>query len=70
VREGLKRQVTAPVRWEESMRRLRAEGVEMFVEVGPGKVLSGLLRQIDRAAECLRGEDVATLNEVVARLAP
>ncbi len=70
VREGLKRQVTAPVRWEESMRRLRAEGVEMFVEVGPGKVLSGVLRQIDRSAECLRVEDVATLNEVVARLAP
>jgi [acyl-carrier-protein] S-malonyltransferase len=70
VREGLKRQVTAPVRWEESMRRLRAEGVEMFVEVGPGKVLSGLLRQIDHSAECLRVEDVATLNEVVARLAP
>jgi [acyl-carrier-protein] S-malonyltransferase len=69
VREGLKRQVTAPVRWEESMRRLRAEGVEMFLEVGPGKVLSGLLRQIDRSAECLRVEDVATLNEVVARLA-
>jgi len=70
VREGLKRQVTAPVRWEMSMRRLRAEGVEMFVEVGPGKVLSGLLRQIDRTAECLRVEDVATLSKVVARLAP
>jgi [acyl-carrier-protein] S-malonyltransferase len=70
IREGLKRQVTAPVRWEESMRRLRAEGVELFVEVGPGKVLSGLLRQIDRAAECLRVEDLTTLNEVVARLAP
>jgi [acyl-carrier-protein] S-malonyltransferase len=68
VREGLKRQVTATVRWEESVRRLRQEGVEIFVEVGPGKVLSGLVRQIDRAAECLRVEDVATLNEVVARL--
>jgi [acyl-carrier-protein] S-malonyltransferase len=70
VREGLKQQVTAPVRWEESVRRLRAEGVEQFVEVGPGKVLSGLVRQIDRAAECLRVEDSVTLNEVVARLAP
>lgn len=70
VREGLKQQVTAPVRWEESIQRLRAEGVELFVEVGPGKVLSGLVRQIDRAAECLRVEDSATLNEVVARLAP
>jgi [acyl-carrier-protein] S-malonyltransferase len=69
VREGLKQQVTAPVRWEESIRRLRAEGVELFVEVGPGKVLSGLVRQIDRAAECLRVEDSATLSEVTARLA-
>jgi len=68
VREGLKQQVTAPVRWEESIRRLRAEGVELFVEVGPGKVLSGLVRQIDRTAECLRVEDSATLNEVTSRL--
>lgn len=70
IREGLKQQVTAPVRWEESIRRLRAEGVELFVEVGPGKVLSGLVRQIDRAAECLRVEDSATLSEVTARLTP
>lgn len=69
-REGLKRQVTSPVRWEESMRALRSEGVEIFVEVGPGKVLCGLLRQIDPAsgAQCLGVEDVATLNEAVARL--
>jgi [acyl-carrier-protein] S-malonyltransferase len=70
IREGLKQQVTAPVRWEESIRRLRAEGVELFVEVGPGKVLSGLVRQIDRAAECLRVEDSATLSEVLRRLVP
>jgi len=69
-REGLKQQVTSPVSWEESIRRLRAEGVELFVEVGPGKVLSGLVRQIDRAAECLRVEDAATLSEVLVRLAP
>jgi [acyl-carrier-protein] S-malonyltransferase len=67
-KDGLRRQVTAPVRWEQSMRVLLAEGVKLFVEVGPGKVLSGLMRQIDRQAECLRVEDVATLNEVVARL--
>jgi [acyl-carrier-protein] S-malonyltransferase len=70
VREGLRQQVTAPVRWESSMQRLRAEGVDFFVEVGPGKVLSGLLRQIDRAATCLRVEDSATLGEVTARMAP
>jgi [acyl-carrier-protein] S-malonyltransferase len=70
VREGLKQQVTAPVRWEESIRCLRAEGVDLFVEVGPGKVLSGLVRQINRAAECLRVEDSATLNDVTTRFAP
>jgi [acyl-carrier-protein] S-malonyltransferase len=68
VREGLKRQVTAPVRWEQAMRVLRSENVDCFIEVGPGKVLSGLLRQIDPQAECLRIEDRATLNEVLARL--
>jgi [acyl-carrier-protein] S-malonyltransferase len=69
VREGLKRQVTAPVRWDQAMRVLRSENVEWFIEVGPGKVLSGLLRQIDPRAECLRVEDMATLNDVLARLA-
>jgi [acyl-carrier-protein] S-malonyltransferase len=68
LREGLKRQVTSPVRWEQSIRRLRELGVELFVEVGPGKVLSGLVRQIDRQAECLRVEDVSTLEQVLTRL--
>ncbi|MBI1983310.1 MAG: ACP S-malonyltransferase, partial [Acidobacteria bacterium] len=66
--DGLRRQVSAPVRWEESMRLLRREGVETFVEVGPGKVLSGLLRQIDREALCYRVEDLASLEEVLAKL--
>ncbi|MGD0694143.1 MAG: ACP S-malonyltransferase [Terriglobia bacterium] len=48
VLDGLKRQVTAPVRWEQSIRLLRSEGVELFIEVGPGKVLSALAAQIDR----------------------
>ena len=69
-REGLKQQVTAPVRWEQSMRGLLSESVTLFVEVGPGKVLSGLMRQVDRQADCLRVEDRATLNEVVSRLSP
>jgi len=66
--DGLKRQVTAPVRWFESMSRLLAEGVDLFVEVGPGKVLSGLMRQISRDARCLHVEDAASLNEVLAAL--
>ena len=65
VRDGLKRQVTAPVRWAESMKRLLDEGVDLFVEVGPGKVLSGLMRQIDRSAKCLHVEDSASLSEVL-----
>jgi len=69
-REGVKRQVTLPVRWEQSMRLLRTENVGTFVEVGPGKVLSGLLRDIDRQAECLHMEDVASLQEVAGRSVP
>jgi [acyl-carrier-protein] S-malonyltransferase len=66
IRDGLKRQVTAPVRWAESMRRLLDEEVDLFVEVGPGKVLSGLMRQIDRNVKCLHVEDSASLGEVLA----
>ncbi len=68
VREGLKRQVTAPVLWEKSIRVLRHEGVEAFVELGPGRTLLGLLRQIDREATGLHVEDLASLNETLARI--
>jgi [acyl-carrier-protein] S-malonyltransferase len=67
-RDGLRRQVSAPVRWEESMRLLRREGAEIFIEVGPGKVLCGLLRQIDREAPGCRVEDLATLQEALGKL--
>jgi [acyl-carrier-protein] S-malonyltransferase len=70
VRDGLKSQVTAPVRWAQSMQRLLDEGVELFVEVGPGKVLSGLMRQTSRDAKCLHVEDTASLAEVLAALPP
>lgn len=68
VREGLSRQMTAPVRWEASMRRLLEEGVNLFIEVGPGKVLCGLLRQIHREAECAHVEDAASLSETLDRV--
>ncbi len=68
LRQGLKRQVARPVRWQQSMRALRSESVQIFVEVGPGKVLSGLMRQIDREATCLHVEDAASLNETLAGL--
>ena len=65
VRNGLKRQVTSPVRWTESMLVLRSEGANPFIEAGPGKVLSGLMRQIDREAQTWRAGDVASLDETV-----
>jgi [acyl-carrier-protein] S-malonyltransferase len=50
VAEILVRQITAPVRWEESVREMRRSGADRFLEVGPGKVLSGLVRRIEKDA--------------------
>ncbi len=68
-REALIRQVSLPVRWEESMRELIAEGVTTFVEVGPGRVLTGLLRQIDRSVHVVNVEDSRSLETALERLA-
>ena len=67
-RDALLRQVPAPVRWEESMRKLMELGCDCFIEVGPGKVLAGLLRQIDRSARALSVEDPASLEKTLAAL--
>jgi len=67
-RRGLARQVDAPVRWVASVERLLAEGVRRFVEVGPGRVLSGLVRRIDRSAVILNVEDPDSLELSVAEL--
>ncbi|HZI17160.1 MAG TPA: ACP S-malonyltransferase [Pyrinomonadaceae bacterium] len=69
-RESLVRQVSAPVRWRETVDLLIARGVETFVEVGPGKVLSGLVRQTARGARCLNVADAAALEAARAALAP
>jgi len=68
-REALVQQVTLPVRWEESMRELIEEGVTMFVEVGPGRVLCGVMRQIERWVHCVNVEDSKSLNATLERLA-
>ncbi len=52
IRDILVRQVVAPVRWEESMRKLLADGYDQFYEVGPGRVLRGLLKRIERRTSC------------------
>ena len=65
-RQGLKDQVPNPVRWEESVRYLAAQGVDHFVEVGPGKVLSGLLRGIDRSLRASNVEDLKSLEALTS----
>jgi [acyl-carrier-protein] S-malonyltransferase len=67
-REGLIRQVTLPVRWEESIRELIDQGVNTFVEVGPGRVLTGLLRQIDRSIHVFNVEDEKSLRSTLEKL--
>jgi [acyl-carrier-protein] S-malonyltransferase len=64
-RDALIRQVTGAVQWEKSMRASTALGVDTFVEVGPGKVLCGLMRQIDRSRTCLNVEDEASLQKTM-----
>ncbi len=66
--EALIRQVASPVRWEDGVKRLIAEGVTTFVELGPGKVLSGLIRQIDRGAALFNVEDESSLEKTLAGL--
>jgi [acyl-carrier-protein] S-malonyltransferase len=68
-REALIRQVSMPVRWEESIRLLIDEGVNTFVEVGPGRVLTGLLRQIERSVAILNVEDEKSLAATVEKIA-
>jgi [acyl-carrier-protein] S-malonyltransferase len=66
-RDALIRQVTGAVEWEKSMRALIAVGAETFIEVGPGKVLCGLMRQIERSKTCLNVEDPASLEKTLAQ---
>jgi [acyl-carrier-protein] S-malonyltransferase len=66
LRDALVRQVSAPVRWLESMQLLLNNGVEEFVEVGPGKVLSGLMRQISRETRTMNVEDATSLTAVTS----
>ena len=66
----LLRQVASPVRWIDCVQRLAAEGASAFVEVGPGRVLSGLVRRIVEDARTAAVEDPAGLDKALAALAP
>ena len=64
VKESLMKQIYSPVLWEDSIRKMIADGVDTFVEVGPGKVLSGLIKKIDGHVKILNVEDANSLKEV------
>ncbi len=57
-------QVSNPVRWEESIKRMIEEGVESFIEIGPGKVLTGLVKRIEPGVEAMNVEDIKTLKKL------
>jgi len=64
VKELLVAQVSSPVRWEESMRKMVEKGIEQVLEIGPGKVLSGLMKRIDSRVETKNLEDLQTLKKI------
>lgn len=62
IKDLLVKQMTSPVLWEDSVRNMASSGVSTFVEVGPGKVLSGLIRKIEKSAKILNVENLANLK--------
>jgi [acyl-carrier-protein] S-malonyltransferase len=66
--DALVQQVSSPVRWEEVVRRLIADGARTFVELGPGNVLSGLIRKIDPAVTAISVENVEGLEKALLAL--
>ncbi len=68
IRELLARQIYSPVRWQQSVERMIAEGADTFVEIGPGKTLTGFLRKINRDVAAYNIETVEDMDEVLGKL--
>ncbi len=68
IRQSLTQQVTGSVRWTESIQLLRQQGHDLFIELGPGKVLTGLMARIDKSARVIAIEDAASLEEAITQL--
>ena len=66
VKESLVNQVSRCVMWEDCVRTMIAKGVDTFIEIGPGKVLSGFIKKIDRDVSVLNVEDMASLEAVIS----
>jgi [acyl-carrier-protein] S-malonyltransferase len=67
VRTGLTKQLTSAILWQKCMERLIADGVEQFYEIGPGRVLTGLMKRINRKANIINISSMQSLNEVLIR---
>ncbi len=65
IKTSLVKQLSRPLLWEDSIRRIVSDGIDTFVEVGPGKVLSGLIKRIEPSAKLLNVEDMESLNRTV-----
>jgi [acyl-carrier-protein] S-malonyltransferase len=68
IRTALIEQVASPVLWEDSVRFMLEQGVELFIEIGPGTVLSGLVKKVDRRVRTLAIQDAATLQKAIEEL--
>ncbi|MBT9146680.1 MAG: Malonyl CoA-acyl carrier protein transacylase [Syntrophomonadaceae bacterium] len=68
IKELLVEQIASPVLWEDSIKKMAAEGVDTFIEAGPGRVLTGLVRRTIPTAKCLNVEDETTFRKVLASI--
>ncbi len=64
IHQGLTKQLTSPILWQKCMERLLADGVEEFYEIGPGRVLTGLMKRISRKTQVINISNLQTLNEI------
>lgn len=69
IKASLVRQLNSPLLWEDSIRIIEDSGIDTFIEAGPGKVLSGLIKRIEPAAKIYNVEDIKSLNTTVSELA-
>lgn len=67
IAEGLTKQLTCPILWQKCMERLLADGVERFYEIGPGRVLTGLMKRINRKADVVNVSNLQMVHELLAR---
>ena len=67
IRDSLRRQLTKPVLWQRCIERMIEEGVDRFVEMGPGRVLTGMMRKINRKMTAVSVRDAASIADLVAQ---